>query len=197
MADDYRASAGEHATVPGTDVAGSGTDAAGSPARAADLPPDARERVENLRDLARLLDSAVRVPGTNFRVGLDPILGLLPVAGDAPAALLSAYVVAEAAVLGVPRATLARMLATLLVDAVVGSLPVVGDAFDAVWKANDRNVRLLEARLDDPAGGRRDGRVVAALAVGLFVALLALGAGATLGALWLLGRAGLVGIVPA
>jgi hypothetical protein len=189
MADDYRASAGEHATVPGPDAAGSHA--------ADDWPADTRARVENLRDLARLLDSAVRVPGTNFRVGLDPILGLLPVAGDAPAALLSAYVVAEAAVLGVPRATLVRMLATLLVDAVVGSLPVVGDAFDAVWKANDRNVRLLEARLDDPAGSRRDGRVVAALAVGLFVALLALGAGATLGALWLLGRAGLVGIGPA
>jgi hypothetical protein len=144
-----------------------------------------------LRTLSRYLDSAVRVPGTEYRVGLDPLLGLLPVVGDAPAAAVSAYIVAEAAALGVPRPTLARMLANIVVDAVVGSVPVVGDLFDAVWKANERNVRLLAARRDNPSGGARDRRVVVAASVALFCLALGLTAATAVAAWWLLGAAGL------
>jgi hypothetical protein len=146
--------------------------------------------VTRLRTLSHYLDSAVRVPGTEYRVGLDPLVGLLPVVGDAPAAAASAYIVAEAAGLGVPRSTLARMVVNLVVDAVFGSIPVVGDLFDAAWKANQRNVRLLEARRSDPAGSARDRRVVLAAAVALFCLLLGLAAASAVVVWWLLGAAG-------
>ena len=149
-----------------------------------DADTDAAVRIARLRRVSEYFDSAFEIPGTNYRVGLDPVLGLLPVVGDAPGAAVSAYVVAEAAALGVPRATLARMLFNVVVDAVVGSLPVVGDAFDAVWKANVRNVRLLEARADAPDGAP-DRRFLFAVTAGVFLLVLALVAAATVAAWWL------------
>lgn len=158
-----------------------------------DLPSDAdRARLARLRRLSHALDSAVAIPGTNVRIGLDPIVGLLPVVGDAPTTAASAYVVAEAAALGAPRTTLVRMCLNLLVDAVVGSIPLVGDAFDAVWRANDRNVRLLQARIDDPGGERRDRRAVIALGVAVFGLVLAVGTAAVVAIWWLFGLAGVV-----
>jgi hypothetical protein len=156
------------------------------------VEPAPAERVARLRRVSHALDSAVEIPYIHVRIGLDPLLGLLPVVGDATATAAAAYIVVEAAALGVPRATLARMCLNLLVDAVVGSIPLVGDAFDVVWRANDRNVRLLEARLDDPGGERRDRRVVAALGVLLLGFVLAVGAGAAVAVWWLLGLTGLV-----
>ncbi|RLM90786.1 DUF4112 domain-containing protein [Halobellus sp. Atlit-38R] len=158
-----------------------------------DVDPATADRLARLRRLSRLLDSAIEIPGTNLRIGLDPLLGLLPVVGDAPTTAASAYVVAEAAALGAPRATLARMCLYLLVDAVFGSVPLVGDAFDVLWRANDRNVRLLEARLADPRGEARDRRVVIALGTAVFVAMLAVGAGAAVTVWWLLRVAGVAG----
>lgn len=96
------------------------------------------------RLVAQLLDSAVRVPFTRRRVGLDVLFGLLPVGGDAVGALLSLYVVFEGYRLGVGRRVLARMLGNIAVDFVVGLLPVLGDAADTVWKANERNLALIE-----------------------------------------------------
>lgn len=151
------------------------------------VDPEA-EALARLRRLSHYLDSAFRIPGTEYRIGLDPILGLLPVVGDLPATAASAYIVAEAAALGAPRETVVRMVGNLVVDAVVGSVPVVGDAFDAVWKANRRNVRLLEARRADPSGARRDGRVLAVVGVALVALLLALGAAAAVASWWLLSR---------
>jgi hypothetical protein len=146
-------------------------------------------RLADLRRLSHYLDSAVRVPGTNRRIGLDPVLGLLPVVGDAPTTALSAYIVAEAAALGAPRATVARMVLNLLVDAVVGAVPLAGDLFDAVWKANERNVRLLDERLTDP-DATADRRVVLVAAAGLALGILAVGALAAVALWWALGRAG-------
>ena len=167
-----------------------------------DVDPATADRLARLRRLSRLLDSAIEIPGTNLKVGLDPLLGLLPVVGDAPATAASAYVVAEAAALGAPRATLARVCLYLLVDAVFGfsfrgdvRAPFVGDAFDVLWRANDRNVRLLEARLVDPRGETRDRRVVVALGTAVFVAVLAVGAGAAVTVWWLLRVAGVAGVV--
>lgn len=99
------------------------------------------------RAVGRLLDEAVRVPGTDFRVGIDPILGILPGAGDAVAAGLSLYPIVEAYRMDAPGGVLAKMVALVAVDAVVGSIPVVGPLFDAVWKANVWNVRALERHL--------------------------------------------------
>jgi hypothetical protein len=104
------------------------------------IPPGLRRA----RRVATLLDDAVRVPVVGVRVGLDSIVGLLPVSGDLAVAVCSLYIVFEAARCGVPRRTVARMLANVALDLAVGSIPVVGDLFDAFWKANRRNVRLFE-----------------------------------------------------
>lgn len=108
---------------------------------------DAERRLRRLRRLSELLDSAVRVPGTDRRVGLDALVGLVPGVGDALTALVSLLVVAEGYRLGASRLTLLRMLANVAVDYAVGSVPLAGDLFDAAWKANERNVRLLEREL--------------------------------------------------
>ena len=104
--------------------------------------------VRRMRFVARLLDDSVRVPGTRLRVGLDPILGVVPGAGDAIAAALSVYIVLESARLGVPFLTLLRMIANVSLDFAVGSVPLLGTLFDAVWKANRRNLRLALSHLE-------------------------------------------------
>lgn len=96
------------------------------------------------RVLARLLDDAVRIPVVDVRVGLDSIIGLLPIGGDVVTGIVSLYVVFEAARAGVPKPTLVRMLLNIALDVAVGSVPVVGDVADVVWKANRRNVELFE-----------------------------------------------------
>lgn len=109
-----------------------------------DLPASVdRAAVRRMRTVAYVLDDGIRVPGTDRRIGVDPLLGAVPVVGDAVSGLLSLYVVVKAAQLGVSYGTLLRMLANIAVDVVGGSLPLVGDAFDALWKANRRNLRLV------------------------------------------------------
>jgi hypothetical protein len=114
--------------------------------------------LHRMEAVAMVLDESVPIPGTNASVGLDPVLGALPVAGDAVSALFSLYIVAESAYLGVSFRTLLGMLANITVDLVGGSIPYVGTVFDAFWKANKRNVELAlgdiaseptEARGDD------------------------------------------------
>jgi hypothetical protein len=107
--------------------------------------PDTVDRaaLARLRTVAHLLDEAVRVPGTDFRVGLDPVVSAVPVVGDALTAGLSLYVVLESARLGVSYTTLVRMLANVAVDVAGGSLPVVGWLFDVLWKTNEYNLALL------------------------------------------------------
>jgi hypothetical protein len=111
-----------------------------------DTEPAALGRI---RTVAHILDESVRIPGTRFRIGLDPILGLLPVAGDIAMALCSLYIVAEAIRLGVAKRTVVRLLANIAVDVLFGSVPVVGDLFDAYWKANVRNAELAAAAVAD------------------------------------------------
>jgi len=94
--------------------------------------------------LAYLLDDAVRLPG-GFRIGLDPLLSLVPVVGDAAGLLFSAYVVVEAWRAGVSRGVLARMTLYVLAEATLGAVPVFGSVVDAVLRVNQRNVVLFEA----------------------------------------------------
>lgn len=116
-------------------------------ARIDDLPASVdRAAVGRMRLVARVLDDSIRIPGTDVRIGLDPLLGVLPVAGDVASGVLSLYIVAESARLGVSYTTLVRMLAHVAIDVAGGSIPVVGDIFDAAWKANTRN---LDLALDD------------------------------------------------
>ena len=105
-------------------------------------------RLNRLRALSKLLDNAIAIPGTPYRVGLDPLLGLIPAAGDYLSAAFSAYIVVEAARFGLPNATISRMVFNIVLDALVGIVPMVGDLFDFAWKANTANLALLEEHLD-------------------------------------------------
>ncbi|WP_135854080.1 DUF4112 domain-containing protein [Halorussus salinus] len=100
--------------------------------------------MERVRAIADLLDEAIELPVINYKIGLDPILGILPVGGDAVSAAISLYIVAEGAQMGASKDTIMRMLFNIGVDAVIGSIPVLGTLVDAVWKANVRNVEMLE-----------------------------------------------------
>jgi hypothetical protein len=132
-------------------------------------------RAENIRTLARVLDSAIKIPGTGIRVGADSIFGLVPVVGDIAGAAFSGYIVLASARLGAPASTLVRMLINIGVDTVVGSVPVLGDMFDVGWRANMRNVELLDTHLGGSEKARRANRWVVA---GVVAGLLALGVGA-------------------
>jgi len=111
---------------------------------------DRQARLKKLRRLAWLIDGAFGLPGTKFRFGLNSIIGLLPVGGDAVLAGLSLYIVYEAARLGVPRPQLARMLGNVALEFVGGSIPVLGDIFDMALKANLRNLALIEHHVGEP-----------------------------------------------
>ena len=140
-----------------------------------------------LARLAWLLDNSIPLPGIKFRIGLDAILGLVPGLGDVLGVLLSSYIVREAARAGAPASVLARMAFNVAVEGIVGLVPFLGDIFDAAWKANQRNVALFEAHLDDPRRARASSRLfVAALAAGLiaFVVLTATAAFFIARALW-------------
>lgn len=108
-------------------------------------------RLARLESFARLMDSQFRLPGTPIRLGLDGIVGLVPVVGDAATALLASYVFAEAAGLGVRKRVMALMLLNTGIDLAIGAVPVVGDLFDIGWKANAKNARLV---LAEARGGR-------------------------------------------
>lgn len=108
-----------------------------------------------MRDLARVLDEAIRIPGTNIRIGLDALLGLLPGGGDVAGGVFSGLIILQAARAGAPTPVLGRMLANVAIDVVVGAIPLLGDVFDVAWRANTRNVRLLESWRERPAPTKR------------------------------------------
>lgn len=111
-------------------------------------------RYAEVRRLADLLDSRFRIPGTQQTFGVDAVLGLVPGAGDAVGLVAAAFVVTQAVRLGARGWTLANMLVNAALDATVGSVPVLGTVFDVVYKANNRNVRLLEAHVSDSRAAR-------------------------------------------
>lgn len=136
-------------------------------------------QLERLRTLARVLDSALPIPGTRYRFGLDAVIGLVPGLGDAIGAIFSTFIIWHAARLGAPKATLLRMFANVGVDTLVGEIPLLGDLFDFGWKSNAMNLNLLEEHLQRPAAVRRGSRrVLLLLGAGLlllFVGAIALG----------------------
>ena len=137
-------------------------------------PSGPADPLARARTLARLLDSAARVPGTNIRFGVDAIIGLVPGLGDIGGAALAGYLVILAQRLGVPRAVVLRMLANVAVDTLAGSVPVVGDLFDVAYKSNLRNVALLERALERPAATSRTSRLMVVGTI-LGIALLVAG----------------------
>jgi Domain of unknown function (DUF4112) len=105
-------------------------------------------RMARIDRLATLLDTALVIPGTRMRFGLDALIGLFPVFGDIITTALSLFIVHEAYHLGAPGHVIARMLGNVALDGVFGAVPLVGDAFDVLWRANRRNMRLLREWLE-------------------------------------------------
>lgn len=105
--------------------------------------------LNRIRKLSRLMDTAIGIPGTKFRIGLDPIIGLVPGAGDIVDTAFSAYLIYLATRFNIPQKTLGKMIYNIGLEAVVGSVPLVGDIFDAFYKSNMRNLALLEAHLEE------------------------------------------------
>jgi hypothetical protein len=136
--------------------------------------PRARDRLQRLRSLAWLLDSSIPLPG-GFRIGLDALIGLVPVVGDVAGALVAGFILNEARLLGAPRSVLLRMSANVLIETVLGSIPLLGDLFDAGFKANLRNITLLEQYQLNPRRSRSSSRwfmIAMVLALIVFVAVL-------------------------
>ena len=144
--------------------------------------------LERIRGLAWLLDNSIPIPGTRMRIGLDALIGLIPGLGDAAGAVFSSYILLEAGRLGVSRSTLVRMAANIMIESVVGLIPLAGDLFDAGWKANQRNVQLLERALKAPGLARRHDRgFVTALVLCVGTGALGFVVGTWLLLRWLLG----------
>ncbi len=122
--------------------------------------------------VTRVLDELIAVPGTSIRVGLDPIIGLIPVVGDVTAALVGAWVIGEAARFGIPRVVLGRMVVNLLVDLGIGAIPIVGDLFDVAMRSNSRNLDLFRRHALDPDASTRGHRAFFAGLVLLLVGIL-------------------------
>ena len=153
------------------------------PAESSDTPgTDVATTARNVRVLARLLDNAIPIPGTSWKIGLDPIVGLIPGIGDLISAVLSGYIILEAARADIPTLTLAKMLGNVGIDTLFGAVPALGDVFDAAWKSNTRNVALLERHLEVVVTPVREKRsVVGRTILAAVVLVLIVGAGLGLG----------------
>jgi hypothetical protein len=136
--------------------------------------PAQPDPVKHLDDLARLLDDSIEVPWLPFRIGVESLLGMIPILGDILGAAISSYILFLASRLGAARITLLRMALNVAIESAVGVIPLVGDVFDFGWKANLRNVNLLKAHLKDPMKARRTDWFFSLLLVLALVAVLAL-----------------------
>ena len=135
--------------------------------------------------LAWWLDDAIRIPGTNYRIGWDGVIGLIPGVGDLIGAACSSYIINKAAGMGLPASALLRMAMNVAVELLVGVVPVLGDTFDLMWKSNQRNMSIIERYLQDPRAATRKNRLVlSAVTAGIVSVLVMLFALALLLARW-------------
>ncbi|MBA2719809.1 MAG: DUF4112 domain-containing protein [Chloroflexi bacterium] len=110
--------------------------------------------------VSRILDDLVAVPGTNHRIGLDPIVGLIPIVGDAVSGAVGFWLIAEATRFGLPRVVVARMVLNTVVDLILGAVPFLGDVFDVVSRSNSRNLALFRRHALEPGASTRDDRLI-------------------------------------
>lgn len=136
------------------------------------LPAKQISKLTRLRRVSKILDNAIAIPGTKISFGLDPILGLIPGGGDTITGGIASYIVVEAARMGVPREILGKMVGNILIDSFAGTVPVVGDLFDLGWKANVKNLELLEKHLDITKSSKGDRLFIFGLIVVLALIIL-------------------------
>lgn len=130
-------------------------------------PVEKAKTKKRLERLAWVLDSVIPLPG-GFKIGLDGLIGLIPVVGDGVTALLSSYVVGEGIRIGAPKSVILKMVGHLVVDTLLGAIPVVGDLFDIANRANHRNVELLQEYLEEPKEALVSSRLwIAAIILGI------------------------------
>ena len=122
-----------------------------------------------------LLDEIVPIPGTGQKIGIDPVVGLIPVVGDVVGALVGSWIILEAARFGIPRVALGRMIVNMLVDLGIGAIPLIGDVFDIVSRSNSANLDIFRRHALDPDATTADHR---AFFVGLVLMLV--------GAIWII-----------
>jgi hypothetical protein len=147
--------------------------------------PSPKPKLRALRTVSWLFDDLIRIPGTNLRVGLDALIGLFPGGGDLVGGVVSLYALPFAARLGAPTSVILRMALNILIDAALGAVPLLGDLVDVGWKANRRNVELLEHYLEAPALAKRSSSAfVFVTASVVLLTLVAIGTGTV----WLLSQ---------
>ena len=130
-----------------------------------------RERKRE-KEFAALLDSRFKIPNTNIRFGIDPLLGLIPGAGDWLAGVISLYFLIQAAMHGGKASVLGRMFVNILLDVLIGSIPILGEVFDVYWKANERNAQILQELEEDPDRTRSESRLWVWFVLAQFVILI-------------------------
>ena len=133
-----------------------------------------QEKAQRLEKLAWVLDSIIPIPGTNWRIGLDGLIGLIPGVGDISAGAISTYILYQALRMGVPTMVVGRMLLNIVMESVIGVIPFFGDLFDFAFKANKRNVELLREYVDQPDTVKRRSTFTVMLTVLGFLLILGL-----------------------
>lgn len=144
----------------------------GSGASAPDRSARLAAAERRLSWVSRLLDDAVVVPGTGRRIGVEPVIGVIPGVGDVFSAAVGIWLIAEAARFHLPRVVIARMALNTAVDLIVGIIPVAGDLFDFVFKSNSRNMDLFRRYASDPTASTREHRLVLIGALGLVIGII-------------------------
>ena len=114
-----------------------------------------REAERRIGRVTHALDELIAVPGTQVKVGLDPVIGLIPVVGDVVAGIVGAWVIGEAARFGIPRVVLARMVVNLVIDLTLGAIPFLGDIYDVVFRSNSKNMALFRRHALEPEASTR------------------------------------------
>lgn len=120
-------------------------------------PESVQDRLDRIRWVAKLMDSAIEIPVIKQKIGLDSVVGLIPGVGDMATVIVSSYIVREAWQLGVPKHKIAQMVGNITLDSLIGIVPLLGDLFDMAFKANLKNVELLERHLEKQAARRKPG----------------------------------------
>tara|TARA_B100001029_G_C14841701_1_gene328718 strand:+ start:56 stop:505 length:450 start_codon:yes stop_codon:yes gene_type:complete len=131
------------------------------------------EKLVRLKLLSKRLDNNFIIPGTKYKIGLDPIIGAIPVIGDLIGALLSTYIMYSGIKMGVSRSIVAQMATNIALDFAIGWIPIIGDIFDIIWKANQRNVKLIEESIvvEEKESATANYMIIAGLVIILIVTI--------------------------